>query len=121
MRVYFVNGYKFPSEVRKAIRLIAKRSQDAFLEIMGGYPFIEVIHAMDDDEIRKDSMGDGGAGYMEIIGNRIKIAIAPNLTPYRSAEVWVEEQAHAIDPSLSENVVRNHIVPAIMKRALARS
>ena len=48
MRVYFVNGYKFPSEVRKAIRLIAKRSQDAFLEIMGAYPFIEVIHAMDD-------------------------------------------------------------------------
>ncbi len=120
MRVYFVNGYKFPGEVRKAIRMIAKRSQNAFFEVMGAYPFVEVIHPMDEDEIRADSMGDGGAGYMEITGTKIRIAIAPNLSPYRSAEVWVEEQAHAIDPALSENVVRNHIVPEIMARALRR-
>ena len=120
MRVYFVNGYKFSAPVRKAVRMIAKRSQEPFLEVMGAYPFVETIHAMTDDEVEYDSQGDGGAGYMEIQGNKIKIAIAPGLSPYRSAEVWVEEQAHAIDPALSENVVRNHIVPEIMRRSLRR-
>ncbi len=32
-------------------------------------------------------------------------------------EVWVEEQAHAIAPELSERIVRGTVVPEIMRRS----
>lgn len=120
MKVFFVDGYKFDAQNRRAIRMIARESGPAFLEHLGAEPFIEVIHAMTQDEIDGDSLGDGGAGYMELRGNRIKIAINPNLTPRRTAEVWIEEQVHAIAPELSENIVRNHYVPVIFRETMRR-
>ncbi len=120
MKVYFVNGYKFGAQNRRAIRMIARESGPAFREHLGSEPFVEVIHAMTQDEIDGDSLGDGGAGYMELRGNTIKIAINPNLTPRRTAEVWIEEQVHAIAPEFSENIVRNHYVPVIFRETMAR-
>ncbi len=122
MRIHVVGAGKFSRAELKAMRDIERDSRDAFEEILGFRPFVETIHAMTQSEIAHDSGNDGGAGYMEIrqMGTKhpqIKIAIAPGLGARRTKEVWVEEQAHAIAPELSERIVRGTVVPEIMRRS----
>ena len=122
MRMNIVGAQAFSRSERQAMREIERDSRDAFVEILGFRPFVETIHAMTAYEIAHDSGRDGGAGYMEIRQARsrypqIKIAIAPGLGARRTKEVWVEEQAHAIAPELSERMVRGTVVPEIMRRS----
>ena len=122
MRMNIVGAQAFSRSERQAMREIERDSRDAFVEILGFRPFVETIHAMTPEEVAQDSGRDGGAGYMEIRQARsrhpkIKIAIAPGLGARRTKEVWVEEQAHAIAPELSERMVRGTVVPEIMRRS----
>ena len=122
MKVHIIGAQYFSESERKAMKQIERDSRDAFVEILGFRPFVETIHAMTPEEVNQDSGRDGGAGYMEIRQARsrypkIKIAIAPGLGARRTKEVWVEEQAHAIAPELSERMVRGTVVPEIMRRS----
>ena len=120
MRVRFKDAHKFPGPVRQAIRAFARKSDAAFLEVMGASAPILDVHPMTPDEVEEDTAAGGGDGYMQILpSGKVRVAIRPGVTPYRACEVWTEEQVHALRPDLSESVVRGYYVPTIVKKVLA--
>lgn len=119
MRVRFRDGHKFPGQVRRAIRAFAASSDPAFLDVMGATAPILDVFPMTPDEVAEDTAAGGGDGYMQILEDgKIRVAIRPGVTPYRSVEVWTEEQVHALRPDLSEAAVRGTYVPKIVNKVL---
>ena len=72
-----------------------------------------VIHCMTRAEVRAETAQGGGAGYFDPALDRI--AIARDLTPWRTIEVLCEEIVHAIQPTWSETIVRGSAVPAVLR------
>jgi len=119
MRVRFKDASKFSPEVRRAIRGFARRSDAAFLEVMGATAPVLDIYPMTQAEVAEDMTAGGGDGYMALLEDGgVRIAIRPGVSPYRAVEVWTEEQVHALRPDLSERSVRGDYVPAIVARVL---
>ena len=111
--------HDFPELTKNVLRGFVARSDDAFMEVMGAPPPIVDVHAMTPAEVRRDEAIGGGDGYMHIDRTgRIRVAIRPDVDPYRACEVWVEEQVHALAPELSEHVVRTQYVPEITRKIL---
>jgi len=77
----------------------------------------QTIHAMTGSEIKSElnAPEGGGAGYYDLETGRI--AIAPDLPPWRAVEVLCEEMIHSLRPELSESVVRGRLVGQVLRDA----
>jgi len=74
------------------------------------------IHCMTPSEVRSETLEGGGAGYYDPDLDRI--AIAKDLSIWRTVEVLCEEIVHAVQPSWSETRVRGSSVPAVLRATL---
>ncbi len=84
-------------------------------QTMRGYR--QTIHTMTPAEIREELSAPegGGAGYYE--PSTGKIAVAPDLPPWRAVEVLCEEMIHSLRPELPESVVRGQLVGQVLRDA----
>ena len=84
-------------------------------QTMRGYR--QTIHTMSAAEIREELSAPegGGAGYYE--PSTGKIAVAPDLPPWRAVEVLCEEMIHSLRPELPESVVRGQLVGQVLRDA----
>ena len=84
-------------------------------QTMRGYR--QTIHTMTPAEIREELSAPegGGAGYYE--PDTGKIAVAPDLPPWRAVEVLCEEMLHSLRPELPESVVRGQLVGQVLRDA----
>ena len=110
---------EFPPDVLRAFRdfLSVCRAplERATGQSLAGYT--QTIHAMTPGEIREELKAPegGGAGYYDPGTGRL--AVAPDLTPWRSVEVLCEEMIHSLRPELPESIVRGELVGEVLRHA----